>query len=390
MTAVLTHRYKRIFSPPRDSFFLFGPRGTGKSTWIKDHFKAARRFDLLDESLFQSLVANPSLLAGELRSAENGTPIVLDEVQRVPALLNIVHQFIEDRKLRFVLCGSSARKLKQVGTNLLAGRAIRCEMFPLVPEELGDDFDLMRTLQYGTLPLVLASADRRATLESYVQTYLKTEIQAEAVVKNLPAFFRFFPIAALMNGQLLSITTIAREAEVARTTVNGYVEILEDTLLAFRLEAFEPQLRLRERKHPKLYWIDNGIVRAIRKRWHPPGQEELGHLFEAWIASTLRAYQSYTRLFDEFWYWAPAEAKETEVDFILRKDDRYVAIEAKATSKIHDRLFSGLRAIGALKGLTRRVMVYLGERPLKTEDGIDVLPVRKFLQLISSGELWKR
>jgi len=230
--------YSRILRPPKGSFFLFGPRGTGKSTWAREHFPKAKRFDLLDEGLYHEFLADPALFAGELRTLPPGSWVVVDEVQRIPGLLNEVHRFIEERKLRFALLGSSAKKLKTAGTNLLAGRASSKLLHPFVPAELGSDFDLEEILRHGSLPLVWTSEDKRTTLTSYVQVYLREEIQAEAMVRNLPSFARFLPLAALFHGQTLNVSSLARVSGTARTTIVGYLDILEQTLLAFRLPAF--------------------------------------------------------------------------------------------------------------------------------------------------------
>ena len=232
-----TKVYLRLLKPPRESFFLFGVRGAGKSTWAESKFHDARRVNLLDEGVHHSLLADPSLFGAELMNLRRGQWVVVDEVQRIPSLLNDVHRLIEERGLRFALLGSSARKLKTSGTNLLAGRATWKTMFPLVPEELGGDFSLDEALGYGTIPLVWNSADKRKTLETYVQLYLKEEIRGEALVRNLPGFVRFLPIAALFHGQVINVAGIARDAGTARTTVAGYLDILDDTLLATRLPA---------------------------------------------------------------------------------------------------------------------------------------------------------
>ena len=292
----------RIARPPRGSFFLFGVRGVGKSTWARERLQTAHRFDLLDEGLFQSLLADPSLFAGELRRLRRGSWVVVDEVQRLPNLLNEVHRSIEERGLRFALLGSSARKLKTAGTNLLAGRALWKTMYPLVPEELGPAFDLDDTLRFGTIPLVWTADDRAKTLEAYVQLFLREEIRAEALVRNLPGFVRFLPIAALFHGQVINVSSIARDAGTARTTVSDYLEILEDTLLARRLPAFAARLRVRERKHPKLYWVDPGLVRAVKKQLGPLAVEERGPLLEGWVHTLLRAYAEERELFDEIFY----------------------------------------------------------------------------------------
>jgi len=182
----------------------------------------------------------------------------VDEVQRLPWILNEVHRFIEEKGLRFVLTGSNSRKLTRAGVNLLAGRALRRTMYPFLPEELGEDFDLEEVLRFGSLPIVWTSSSKTETLAACVQTYLKEAIQSEALVRNLPGFARFLPVAALFHGQVLNATSVARDAGVARTTVEDFLEILEETYVAFRLRAFEGRLRVREKRHPKLYWVDPG------------------------------------------------------------------------------------------------------------------------------------
>ena len=367
---------------------MFGVRGTGKSTWARREIPGAHYVDLLEERRYQELLANPSLLALELGEAAAGSFVVLDEVQRVPALLNEVHRLIETRKVRFALLGSSARKLRAAGTNLLAGRALRKAMHPLTPHEMGRDFDLEAALRFGTLPLVVAADDRRAVLESYVQLYVRQEIQSEALVRNLPGFIRFLPIAALFHGQVVNVSGIARDCGVARTTVEGYLEILEDTLLTFRLPAFEGRLRVRERHHPKLYWVDPGLVRAAKRQLGPVAVEERGPLFEGIVLHLLRAYGEEQELFDEVFYWAPAQAAQTEVDFLLRRGREYLAVEVKSQDRFATSMAAGLRAIGALRGITRRVLVYRGARSLKTEDGIEVWPFERFDATVAAGRLW--
>jgi predicted AAA+ superfamily ATPase len=380
--------YSRIATLPRGNFFLFGPRGVGKSTWARAKLGNAHRFDLLDEGLYQSLLADPSLFAGELRSLRKGSWLVVDEVQRIPALLNEVHRFIEERKLRFALLGSSARKLKTVGTNLLAGRAHRKLMFPFVPEELGKDFALDRVLRFGSMALIWAAEDKKTALEAYVQMYLTEEIRAEALVRNLPGFLRFLPIAALFHGQVVNVSAVARDAGTARTTVNGYLEILEDTLLTYRLPAFEAKLRVRERKHPKLYWIDPGLVRAVKKQYGPLTAEERGPLLEGWVLTLLRAYAEERELFDEIFYWSPTQAKQVEVDFLLRRGRKFLAIEVKSQPRYSTTMLAGLRAIRELQPVVRRILVYGGSRSLKTSDAIDVWPVHRFVEALENNRLW--
>ena len=231
--------YTRTLRPPNDSFFLFGIRGVGKSTWARQRFAHAPRIDLLDEGVFQSYLRDPPRFGQEVRRHRRGTWVVVDEVQRLPALLNEVHRAIEDLGLRFVLLGSSARKLKAAGTNLLAGRAVRREMHPLQPDEMGRDFDLKEVLRYGSLPIIWRAPHKPDRLDGYAQLYLREEIQAQALVRNLPGFARFLPIAALFHGQVVNAAALARDAGVARTTVNGYLEILQDTYLVALLPPYE-------------------------------------------------------------------------------------------------------------------------------------------------------
>ncbi len=380
--------FPRILEPPKGSFFLLGPRGTGKSTWLQAAFPRAHVINLLDEARYQSYLADAGRFAAELRVLPPKTTVVVDEVQRIPALLNEVHRMIEERRLRFALCGSSARKLRTGGTNLLAGRAAHRFMHPLVPEEMGEAFDLAGALRWGTIPVIWNAPDRSDALEAYAQLYLKQEVQAEALVRNLPGFARFLPIAALFHGQVLNTSALARDAGVARNTVQGYLSVLEDTLLTFSLPAFEARLRVRERKHPKLYWADSGLPRAMKRQLGPPTAEERGHLFEGWIASVLRAYRDYRGLFEDWHYWAPGKGTEIEVDFVLSRGASRVAIEIKSGRQVPDRALRGLRAIGELKGMRRRLVVYLGDTRMKTHDGIEIFPLSGFLKLLERGDLF--
>ena len=379
--------YGRLTTPPGQSFFLFGMRGVGKSTWARETFPDAAYVDLLDERLYQDLLADPSLFGQSIGHLAAGDWVVVDEVQRLPALLNEVHRFIETRRLRFALLGSSARKLRAAGVNLLAGRALKKTMFPLTAAELGGAFDLDRVLRYGSVPLVWTSEAPRDVLEAYVQLYLREEIRAEALVRNLPGFVRFLPVAALFNGQVINIAGIARDAGVARTTVQGYLDILEDTLLVCRLPAYEARARVRERRLPKLYWVDPGIVRAVKRQLGPVTPEERGPLLETWVLTTLRAHAEVQELYDELSYWAPHQS-QAEVDVLLQRERELLAIEVKSTERYHTGLLKGLRAFDALPRLARRVLVYAGHRSFVSSDGIEVWPAGRFAAAVAEGRLW--
>jgi predicted AAA+ superfamily ATPase len=381
--------YPRILLPAKSSFFLFGMRGSGKSTWVEAQELATHTINLLREDLYQRILADPLVFSGQLETIREGSWVFVDEIQRLPSLLNDVHRLIEERKLKFILTGSSARKLKAGGVNLLGGRALVKQMFPLLPEEMGKDFALSRTLAHGSLALVVSSEDApEERLRAYVQTYLKEEIRAEALVRNLSGFARFLPVAGLFHGQVINISNIARDCGVERTTVAGYLDNLDDTLLTFRLRAFEAKLRVRERKHSKLYWLDSGVARAAKGHVGQITAEEQGTLFEGWVAQILRAYQSYRNLFDEMYYWAPVQARSTEVDFVVQRARVLIAIEAKGSSRVRDDFFKGLRAISGLKGLKRRILVYMGSERLKTADGIEVFPALEFARVLAEGKLF--
>lgn len=378
----------RILKPPRGSFFLFGVRGVGKTTWARETFGAARWFDLLDEGAFLDLHMQPARFGQELQALPRGSTVVVDEIQRAPALLNEVHRAMETHRHRFILLGSSARKLKMSGTNLLAGRASLATMYPFVPAELGHRFSLERILRHGSIPVVWEAADSAASLESYVQLYFREEIRGEAVVRNLPAFVRFLSVAALFHGQVVNVSGLARDAAVSRTTVDGYLQILEDTLVAQRLPAFEARLRTRERSHPKLYWVDPGLVRAAKRHLGPVTSEERGSLLEGWILSVLRAHNEVSRLFDEIAYWAPAQARRLEVDLVLTRGRDHLAIEVKSGTRVTAGDAAGLRAIGELPRVVRRILVYPGNARLVLAPGIEAWPLAAFLEAVASGTLW--
>ena len=380
--------YDRLFKVPKKSFFLFGPRGTGKSTLLKQRFPKAHFVNLLIERQYQKYLVDPHIFYNEIQAIPKNTWIVVDEIQRLPELLNYVHQLIEEKKWLFILTGSSARKLKKSGTNLLAGRAITCSLFPFVPEELGNDFNFENNLRHGSLPIVIDSEEKEETLQSYVETYLKQEIKEEALVKNLAGFSRFLNVAATLNAQVLNISKVAREAEVSRTTVNGFFEILEDTLIGYRLAPYSPKLRIRETKHPKFYFFDSGVVRTLKGQTGPIDIDEIGSLFEGFVLHLLRSYKSYFRSFSDIYYWQPVESQTCEVDFLLKKGNEFCAIEVKSTKRVRPEDLKGLEAVSELKGLKRKILIYRGESEQKLKNGVEVLPLSKFLKVLEMGLLF--
>ncbi|MFM9968183.1 MAG: ATP-binding protein, partial [Burkholderiales bacterium] len=251
--------YSRLLTPScTQSFFLFGPRGTGKTAWLREHFSAAPFFDLLDSATYTELLASPRRLDDRIPSNYKGW-VVVDEIQRVPELLNEVHRLIESRRLQFVLTGSSARKLRARGVNLLAGRALTRQMHPLCAAELGRDFDLKRAIQFGTLPFACTTEKPRDYLASYVSTYLREEIQQEGLTRNLAAFGRFLEAASFSQGSVLNISSVARECGVQVKMADAYFGILEDLMIAVRIPVFARRAKRRLVAHPKFYFFDAGV-----------------------------------------------------------------------------------------------------------------------------------
>lgn len=379
--------YRRLLQPPTQSAFLLGMRGVGKSTWAAEHFGTATKIDLLREATYQAHLADARLFRESLAHLAPQKWVVVDEIQRLPSLLNEVHSLIEERRLKFLLLGSSARKLRRAGVNLLGGRALRLRLAPLQPEELGANFSLHDMMRFGSLPLILVAENRSAQLEAYVELYLKEEIHAEALVRNLPGFSRFLRVAALFHGQVLNVESLARDVGVARTTVQGFLDILEDTLIASRLPAFESRLRVKEKRHPKLYWLDNGVMRAAKRNFAEVAEEERGALFEGIVAQCLWASHDLKKLdFDQLAYWAVGGTQHVEVDFVISNGKDVIAIEAKATQRLRSEHFVGLKAIEPLSGLKRRILLYEGEDS-RISDGIEVWPFARFLEALSNQTL---
>lgn len=381
--------YKRILICPKANFFLFGVRGSGKTSLLKQKFPKALYIDLLNESIYQSYLANVKLFYQRVE-AFKGRLVIIDEIQRMPNLLNEIHRLIElsSSPKRFILTGSSARKIRAKGVNLLAGRAGWINMHPFTPEELGKDFNLDTALKVGLLPVVWSSSDRSFALKAYTQMYLKEEIKAEGLTRNLPGFARFLPVAGLYHAQIINMNAIARESQISRDSVRGFFSILEDTLLGFFLPAYSAKIRLREQKHPKFYLIDPGIARSLKQNFGSVSKEEQGSLFEGLIAQLLRAYKDYRNLCDSISYWAPAEARKTEVDFILERGKKeLIAVEVKSSSHVSSSDYKGLKAIACLKQVRRRIVVYAGDDNRKTEDGIEIWPFHYFCKMLKQGSL---
>ncbi|MDE0283427.1 MAG: DUF4143 domain-containing protein [Gammaproteobacteria bacterium] len=380
--------YTRLLPNPIQSVFLFGPRGTGKSTWIRSRFPNAATYDLLDTGEVLRLNKDPQVLYSELATLPAGSWVVIDEVQKAPQLLNEVHRLIESNRLRFVLSGSSARKLRRGrDVNLLAGRAITTSLFPLVSAELDFKLDLERVLPFGALPVAVTDDNPQEYLRTYAETYLIQEVQAEALTRNLGAFARFLEIAARQNAKVTNVTGIARDAGINRQTVHNHFEILTDTLLGYWLPAWKLKSATKQVRQSKFYFFDCGVARALTGRLpYPPAPEELGPLLETFILNELRACLSYTGKHYPLYFWRNYDG--TEVDVLCETATGFAAIEIKASSRWDKRFNRGLRRVREALGKDKTTCygIYLGNHPALWDD-IHIMPVLDFLKELWDGEI---
>ena len=342
---------------------------------------------MLKSEDFRRYLAHPEFLREEIEATAThlNQQIVIDEIQKVPALLDEVHWLIENRALHFTLCGSSARKVKRGAANLLGGRAIRYKLHGLSAGELGSEFDLDRMLNNGYLPRIYQTDRPKRMLDAYIADYLKEEVAAEGLVRNLPTFSDFLDIAALSDGQIVNFSNIARECGVSSHTVKNYFQILEDTLLANWLPAYKKRPKRRVISVPKFYFADVGIVNRLARRGELlSGSENYGQAFENWVFHELSTYLSYRELDAKLSYWRLASG--IEVDFLL--GDVEVAIEAKSTERTHSSHLKGLRALIADQpGIKRRIVVCRESRARKTADGIEVIPAEDFIKRLWDGDI---
>ncbi len=375
--------YNRLISLPESgdrSFFLWGARQTGKSTLLRSRFPDALYVDLLKSEEFARYLQAPQLLRSELEGHDPGRLIIIDEVQKVPSLLDEVHWLIENRRLQFALCGSSARKLKRGHANLLGGRALRYELYGLTAQELGRDFDLDRMINRGYLPEHLQCEEKfwKRSMLSYVGDYLKEEIAAEGLVRNLSGFADFLNVAALSDTEPVSYSSFARDVGVSANTIKDYFSILVDTLQGWLVPAFSKRPKRRVTLAPKFYFADVGTVNHLAKRGHILRKSELfGKAFENWVAHEIRAYNQYCDRFLEIAYWRLSTG--VEVDFII--GDMHCAIEVKASDRPRDDHLHNLRElVKDHPEIKHRVLVNLEEKRRKTVDGIEIVPAHEFVR----------
>jgi len=381
--------FKRQLRLPRsgtETFFLWGPRQSGKTTLLRANYPDAMWIDFLKSEDYRRYLQNPELLRGELALRPSIRQVVIDEVQKVPTILDEAHWLLENHGVHFALCGSSARKVKRGRANLLGGRGVRYQLHGLTAQELGDEFDLTRILNHGYLPrMVLADRPMRL-LNGYVADYLKEEVAAEGLVRNLPVYSEFLNVAALSDTELVNFSTIARDCGVSSHTIQAYFQILEDTLLGRWLPGYTKRPKRRVIAAPKFYFSDVGVVNFLARRGGlGPGSELYGKAFENWVFHELCAHNDYSEAFARLSYWRLAGG--IEVDFIV--DDMQLAIEAKATAKVTTDHLKGLRALSQdHPGVKQRLVVCLESHARKTEDGILILPVREFCAQLTGGRLF--
>jgi predicted AAA+ superfamily ATPase len=361
----------------KKSHFLFGPRQTGKTSLIRHTLKGAKVYDLLDTSIYLALSQSPGRIGQELTAEDR--IVVIDEIQRLPILLNEVHRLIEKHGIRFLLTGSSARKLRRGGVNLLGGRARTKYLHPFTYKELGAKFDLRRAIERGLLPSIYFSDNPRADLQAYAGSYLQEEIIAEGTTRNLPAFSRFLKVAALCNSQIVNFTNVSNDAQVARTTVYEYFEILKDTMILYELPAWRKSKKRKPLASSKYYFFDVGVVSGLQGRKFRLGTPEFGEAFETYLMHELISYSDYVSE-ESLSYWRSTSG--FEVDFIIGD---HTAVEVKAKENVSATDLKPLRALSEEKKLKRYLCISLEPRKRRFED-IMVLPYKDFLEALWNGE----
>ena len=374
---------KRLFKEPKQSFFLLGPRGTGKSTLIHQRFPEAFVIDLLNPDVRRLYSASPEKLLDVIRAEPPGTVVLIDEIQKVPDLLSVVHILIEEKKQwLFVLTGSSSRKLKRQGVDLLGGRALKKTLHPFMAIELKDAFNLQDALLYGLLPLRFGSTDPSATLSSYISLYLDEEVKAEGIVRDIEPFYRFIEALSFSHGGELSISNLARECMVKRTTVQNWMTIVEDLLIAFHLDVFKKRASRALTAHPKFYLFDAGVYRTLRPKSILDQPTEIdGAALEGLVAQHLRAWIEYSDERHTLHFWRTKSG--LEVDFVLYGPTTFMAIEVKNSQHIHPKDLHSLEAFLEDYPEAKGVLLYRGKERLFLKDKILCLPCEEFLMQLT-------
>lgn len=376
----------RFLKQPSGSFFLLGPRGTGKSWWTRKSFTGALVVDLLDAATLRDLAARPERLADLVHGAGDCSTVVVDEVQKLPELLEVVHGLIEEKCGKvFVLTGSSARKLRRAGVNLLGGRAGRLSMHPYMAAELGEAFSFEGALRHGLLPVVVGAEDPDFQLRAYCGLYLKEEVQAEGLVRNIGAFARFMEVMSFSHGGVLNLANAARECAVKRSTLEGYLSILEDLLLGWRLPVFTRRAKRELASHPKFYFFDTGVFRANRPKGPLDEISEIeGPALEGLVAQHLRAWCDYSQGGHALYYWQTRS--QVEVDFVIYGESGLYAVEVKNTHKIRPEDLSALKSFAQDYPESQRFLLYRGRETL-LRDGIHCMPCETFLRALKPDSI---
>lgn len=378
----------RFLQLSKSHFFLFGPRGTGKSTWLRQTCPDALWLDLLEVETERRYSARPELLVELVENHPEPRAVVIDEVQKVPQLLDAVHLLIERHTgHQFILTGSTARKLRRAGVNLLAGRAILRSMHPFMAAELGASFSLERALRQGLLPLVWSAPEPAKALSSYFGVYLREEVLQEGLVRNVGNFARFLEAISFSHASALNLSSVARETEVGRPTVQGYLEVLVDLLLAFLVPPFTKRAKRQLATHPKLYWFDAGVFAASRPAGPLDRPEEMaGAALEGLVAQHLRAWVDYSELDLKLFFWRTKSG--SEVDFVLYGGDGFHAIEVKNTKRVRPEDLRALKSFRTDYPEATTRLLYRGDERLLV-DGISCLPCEEFLRRLVPGQgLW--
>ena len=375
----------RFFEPPQQSYYLFGPRGTGKSAWTQRHYRDAIRIDMLQPDTLRRFRARPERIRELVHAQPLNRVIVIDEVQRAPEMLSAVHALIEEKKgWVFVLTGSSARKLRQSGIDLMAGRALLRTLHPFMAAEMGAGFDLDASLRLGMLPLVLDGERPQDILDGYVDIYMREEVQAEGLVRSLGGFSRFLESISFSHGQILNVSNVARECEIGRKTVEGYLSVLEDLLLCFRLPVFTKRAGRATVRHHKFYLFDTGVYRSLRPAGPLDSPHEIsGSALEGLVAQHLRAWAAYSSNRYELYFWRTRGG--SEVDFVLYGPEGFYAIEVKHAGRVHRVDLRGLKAFSDDYPQARTIVLYRGRETLLI-DGILCMPCEQFLRELRPGQ----
>lgn len=375
----------RYFRGPKSSYFLFGPRGTGKTTWLKRYCRNNVTVDLLEPDVYRRYKARPERLREVIEGNPDKKIIIIDEVQKVPELLDAVHALIEEKpELQFILTGSSARKIKQRGVDLLGGRALVRSLHPFMASELKDKFNLHKALQSGLIPLVVSAKNPEDTLNAYIALYMKEEIQMEGLVRNIGNFARFLEAISFSHGAILNISNVARECEVERKTVQGYLEVLYDLLMAFSLPVFTKRAKRAVVQHPKFYYFDSGVYRTLRPSGPLDQPSEIeGAALEGLVAQHIRGWIDYNSSTYRLYYWRTKAG--TEVDFVIYGKDGFWAIEVKNTKNIRSNEVRPLKTFHHDYPECKPIFVYRGDEKLLIEN-ILCVPCEAFLRSIKPDQ----